>query len=130
MRARAPATPRKALGSRLALCVSLPVSPPSMAAPPTGPGSGDPLDPFSEDRPPTVLYKPHVSGVMVGQTLTIKNSDAKNLNTSRLGLVQPDDRTQKHGLPSARSTDNTQHFTAPDIEVEVVVDHLLAELVG
>src|SRR5213078_3783272 len=43
--------------------------------------------------------------------------------------VQPDDRSQHHRLAGPRAADDAEHLAAPDIEVDAVVDGLLAEAV-
>ena len=44
------------------------------------------------------------------------------------GPDQADDRAQQHGLAGARTADHTQHFAPLNVEIEVVVNHLHAEL--
>src|SRR5262249_28942392 len=41
--------------------------------------------------------------------------------------VQSDDRAQQHRLAGARTADHAQHLAPADIEIEPVMDHLLAE---
>ena len=44
-----------------------------------------------------------------------------------LGLIEPDDRAQQHGLARSRAADNAHHFAAHDIEIDVIVNDPLAE---
>ena len=53
-------------------------------------------------------------------------------NTSMLpsrGLDQADDGAQQHRLAGARAADHAQHLAAIDVEIDMVVDDLVAEAV-
>ena len=46
-----------------------------------------------------------------------------------LDLVEADDGAQQHRLAGARAADHAQHFAAIDVEIEMIVQELVAEAV-
>ena len=49
---------------------------------------------------------------------------------ARVGRLQADDRPQKHGFAGAGAADHADDLAPADREVEILVDHLLAEAVA
>ena len=55
---------------------------------------------------------------------------AKHFYVSGSRLVETDDGSKQDGFTGPRPADHTEHFTAIDIKIEVVVNDLTAELVA
>src|SRR6185312_4605776 len=54
---------------------------------------------------------------------------AEDTDVAFARTVEADDRAQQHRLAGAGATDHAQHLAAPDVEIEPVMQHLLAEAV-
>ena len=55
---------------------------------------------------------------------------AEHVDLALVRRLQADDRAQQHRLAGARAADHAENLAAADVEVEVVVDDLLAEAVA
>ena len=55
---------------------------------------------------------------------------AEHSDLALVGDLQPDDRAHQHRLAGARAADHAEDLAAPDLERQVLVDHLLAEAVA
>src|SRR3546814_21005643 len=54
---------------------------------------------------------------------------AIDLDLARGRRLQPDDRAHQHRLAGARTADHAQYLARAHVEVEMIVDHRVAELV-
>src|SRR6056297_803808 len=59
-----------------------------------------------------------------------KRVEAEEPDTARLRPAQPHDGAQEHRLAGARAAHHAQHLAALDVEVEIVVHDMAAELVA
>jgi hypothetical protein len=55
---------------------------------------------------------------------------AEHGDLARLRILQADDRAHQHRLAGARAADDAEDLAAPDVEVEPLVNDLVAEPVG
>ena len=55
---------------------------------------------------------------------------AEHLDLALGGRLQPDDRAHQHRLAGARAANDADDLAAANVEIEVLVDDLLAEAVG
>ncbi|MNE02026.1 hypothetical protein D3C80_944870 [compost metagenome] len=53
---------------------------------------------------------------------------AEQLHRPALGLLQADDGVEQHRLAGARTPDHAQDLAAPHVQIEVLMDHPVAEL--
>ena len=54
---------------------------------------------------------------------------AEHLDFALVGRLQADDRAHQHRFAGARAADHAEDLAAADVEVEILVDDLLAEAV-
>ncbi len=59
----------------------------------------------------------------------VRNVLSKHLYRAGARLVEADDGSQKDGFAGTRSADNAQHLAAIDVEIDVIMDHMVAEAV-
>jgi len=64
------------------------------------------------------VYKPHVFGIMAGQTLKIKNSDDTNHNIHAMGTLNPEFNMSQ----PRKGMENDKSFTTPEVGLMIKCD--------
>jgi hypothetical protein len=74
-------------------------------------------------------HAPAAAEILCGNGVERRDIRAEDLDLARVGLLQPDDRPHQDRLAGSRTTDDTEDLASADLEVDVLVDDLLAETI-